>query len=147
MPFNLSDWLFDAGMGPDGGLEDFRYFFPFLIVCGVGLLIWFYYWVEGRKRFIKKGNYPLKDMLDRYLNWLAVICFVGIPIALSRVALQGFFFAWRFWRILWVVALLVWAVLWIIYFVRVYPEKKAQKVWLDKQREYENKGKNNKNKK
>src|SRR5215813_12612145 len=101
MQFNLFHWLFDdaitaEGTGPDGS-EVFHYFWPFLIVCGVGLLIWFYYWVEGRKRFVKgkavlkgnrvsmKGNPILKDMLDRYLNWLAIICFVGIPIDLARV--------------------------------------------------------------
>ena len=141
MPFNIFTWLFTdpitAGGPNSDGSEVFHYFWPYLIVCGVGLLIWFYYWVEGRKRFLKsdkslkdqlpkdkpfvKGNKPLKDMLDLYLNWLAVICFIGIPIDLTRVVLDGYFFAWRFWRYLWLVALLVWAVLWIIYLVRTLP--------------------------
>jgi hypothetical protein len=128
MPFNLFRWLFEDAVtagsyGNLSGAEQFHYFWQYLIFCGVGLLIWFYYWVEGRKRFVD-SNYPLKDMLDRFLNWLAVICFIGIPVDLARVVLDGSFFAWRFWRYLWLVALLVWAVLWVIYFVRKFPEEK-----------------------
>jgi hypothetical protein len=114
MQFNLYQWLFDDAIAP------FHYFWPYLIACGVGLLIWFYYWVEGRKRFIK-SRHALKYMLDRYLNWLAIICFVGVMIDLSRWALEGYFFAWRFWRYLWLVSLLVWAVFFVIHRVRRYP--------------------------
>ena len=128
MPFNIFNWLFQdaitaGGPNPDGS-ETFHYFWQYLVLCGVGLLIWFYYWVEGRKRFVK--NKPvLKYMLDRYLNWLAIICFIGIPIDLARFVLPGYFFAWRFWRYLWLAALVVWAVLWIVYLVRKYPSEKA----------------------
>ncbi len=128
MQFNLFHWLFDdavtAGSSLPNGTETFHYFWPYLIFCGVGLLIWFYYWVEGRKRFVK-SRVIIKYMLDRFLNWFAVICFVGIPIALARVALDGYFFSWRFWRYLWLVALIVWAVLWVVYLVRKYPEEVA----------------------
>lgn len=124
MPFNIFNWLFQdaitaGGPNPDGS-ETFHFFWQYLILCGVGLLIWFYYWVEGRKRFVK-GKTVLKDMFDRYLNWLAIICFVGIPIDLARFVLPGYFFAWRFWRYLWLVALLVWAVVWIVYLARKFP--------------------------
>ncbi len=137
MPFNIFNWLFQDAItagGPNSdGSEVFHYFWHYLIFCGVGLLIWFYYWVEGRKRFVDR-NYPLKDMLDRYLNWLAIICFVGIPIDLARVVLPGYFFAWRFWRYLWLVALLVWAVLWIVYLVRRFPvQREGFKEWLKRQ--------------
>ena len=130
MPFNIFNWLFQdaitAGGSNSDGSEVFHYFWQYLIFCGVGLLIWFYYWVEGRKRFVKNKNNPvLKDMLDLFLNWLAIICFIGVPIDLARVVLDGSFFAWRFWRYLWLVALLVWAVWWIVYLVRVYPQEKA----------------------
>lgn len=163
MPFNIFNWLFQdpitAGGPNSDGSEVFHYFWPYLIFCGVGLLIWFYYWVEGRKRFLKdrrpkgqKRKYSrsgrhkqfviskpaLKHMLDRFLNWLAIICFIGIPIDLARVVLDGYFFAWRFWRYLWLVALLVWAVVWIVYFVRVYPSYKAYYQGQEKQREYTN---------
>ncbi len=128
MSFNLYHWLFDdaitaGGTGPDGS-EIFHYFWPYLIFCGAGLLIWFYYWVEGRKRFLKDYRVQ-REMLDRYLNWLAIICFIGIPIDLARVVLDGYFFAWRFWRYLWLVALLVWAVWWIVYLVRTFPLENA----------------------
>jgi hypothetical protein len=142
MPFDL----FDAGIGPDGNPVDFRYFLPFLIFCGVGLLIWFYYWVEGRKRFLDRSYYVKHNLVDPYLNWLAVICFVGIPIALSRVVLPGFFFAWRFWRYLWLVALLVWAVLLVVYLVRKLPKYKTDDIKLAKEREEEKDRDKNKNK-
>jgi hypothetical protein len=140
MQFNLFHWLFDDAVtaGSNGnlpGAEPFHYFWPYLIACGVGLLIWFYYWVEGRKRFVKHTHYP-KEMLDRYLNWLAIICFIGIPIALARVVLPGYFFAWRFWRYLWLVALLVWAVWWIVYLVRVFPEQWRREVGANSNKVY-----------
>src|SRR5437763_3013356 len=105
MPFNLSDWLFDSAVTVTA--DKSRYFLPYLIFCGVGLLIWFYYWVEGRKRFVKSKPI-LKYMLDRYLNWLAIICFIAIPIALAWLVLPGYFFAWRLWRYLWPGALVGW---------------------------------------
>jgi small-conductance mechanosensitive channel len=139
MPFNIFNWLFQdaitaGGPNPDGS-EVFHYFWPYLIFCGVGLLIWFYYWVEGRKRFVKSKPI-LKYMLDRYLNWLAIICFIGIPIDLARFVLPGYFFAWRFWRYLWLVALLVWAVLWIVYLVRKYPSEKANYIAYREREQY-----------
>ncbi len=144
MPFNIFNWLFQDAItagGPNAdGSEVFHYFWQYLILCGVGLLIWFYYWVEGRKRFVK--DYPVvRDMLDRYLNWLAIICFIGIPIDLARVVMDAYFFSWRFWRYLWLVALLVWAVLWIVYFVRVYPTEKAGFNYRKDQRKYRKKAK------
>lgn len=126
---NLISWLFTdpytAGTnGGLGGPEKFHYTWQWAAFCAVGLLICFYYAVEGRKRFVK--NKPvLKYMFDRYLGWFAVICFVGYPILLARLYLDQFFFAWRIWRYLWLLSLVVWAVLWIVYLIRTYPKEQA----------------------
>jgi hypothetical protein len=144
MHFDLYHWLFDdpitagsnAGMS---GPEPFRLLWPFLIFCCAGLLITFYYSVEGRKRFVKSK--PLaKRMLDRYLGWFAVICFIGLPLIFSRVYLDGYFFAWRFWRYLWLVSLIAWAVTWIVYLVRKYPQERASYQAYEKRQQYIPKG-------
>jgi len=138
--FNLFNWLFQdpvtAGSSlPSGAEEQFHYFWQWLIFCGIGLLICFYYWVEARKRFVKSKPL-LKYMFDRYLNWLAIICFIGIPIDLSRVALDPYFFAWRAWRYLWLLSLAIWAVLWVIYLVRKYPEERANYAAYQRRSQY-----------
>lgn len=131
MQFNLFRWLFEdpytaaSGTNIEGGVEPFRFFWPWIIFCGIGLLICFYYWVEGRKRFVK-SRALLKYMLDRYLGWFAVICFVGIPIALARIALDQYFFAWRVWRYAWLVSLIAWAVIWLVYMVRKFPRERSE---------------------
>jgi hypothetical protein len=144
MHFDLYHWLFDdpvtagsnAGMS---GAEPFRFLLPFLIFCCAGLLITFYYSVEGRKRFVKSK--PLvKRMLDRYLGWFAVICFIGLPLIFSRVYLDGYFFAWRFWRYLWLVGLIAWGVTWIVYLVKKYPQEHASYQAYEKRQQYIPKG-------
>ena len=128
MHFNLYHWLFDDPYtaGSNAGLsgpEIFHYVWPYLVFCCAGLLITFYYSFEGRKRFVK--DKPLiKYMLDRYLGWFAVICFIGLPIIFSRVFLDGYFFAWRVWRYLWFVGLISWAITWIVYLARKYPKER-----------------------
>ncbi|QBD81505.1 hypothetical protein EPA93_38265 [Ktedonosporobacter rubrisoli] len=129
MQFNLYHWLFDDPYtaGSNAGLsgpETFHFVWPWLIFCCAGLLLAFYYAVEGRKRFVK-GKPLVKYMLDRYLGWFAVICFVGLPLLFSRVFLDGYFFAWRAWRYLWLVSLLVWAIMWVVYMLRKYPQERA----------------------
>jgi hypothetical protein len=129
MQFSLYRWLFEDPVtaGSTGGLsgaEPFRFLWPWLIFCCLGLLVSFYYSVEGRKRFVK--DKPIaRRMLDRYLGWFAVICFIGLPLIFSRVYLDGYFFAWRFWRYLWLAGLLSWAIVWIVYLVRKYPQERA----------------------
>lgn len=129
MQFNLYSWLFTdpitAGSSSGGtGGEKFHFLWPWLIFCCAGLLITFYYSVEGRKRFVKNKAIA-KRMFDRYLGWFAVICFIGLPLLFSRVYLDGYFFAWRFWRYLWIVALIGWAITWVLYLVRKYPQERA----------------------
>jgi hypothetical protein len=137
--FNLFSWLFTdpitAGSSLPSGEEQFHYFWSWMIFCCVGLLVCFYYWVEARKRFVKDKPW-LKYMLDRYLNWLAIICFVGIPIDLARVALDPYFFAWRIWRYLWLLAMAVWVVLWAIHLLRRYPAERAYYIAQRKRSQY-----------
>ena len=126
MKFNLYNWLFQDPVTAGGGTtaEPFRFFWPYLIFCLAGLLICFYYSVEGRKRFVK--DKPIvKYMLDRYLGWFAIICFIALPIIFSRMYLDAYFFAWRFWRYLWLASLLAWAIWWLVYLIRKYPQERA----------------------
>ena len=128
MHFNLVQWLFTDPCSatfctaPSSGssgtpAETFHFYIPWLIFCSLGVLIAFYYSVEGRKRFFKSKPI-IKGMLDRYLGWLAIICIIGYPLIFARAYLYEYFFAWRVWRYLWLLGLLVWAVLWILYLVR-----------------------------
>jgi uncharacterized membrane protein len=131
--FNLFTWLFTDPV--TAGSETFHFTWPWLIFCLAGLLVTFYYSVEGRKRFVK--NRPiLKYMFDRYLGWFAVLCFIGLPILAARLYLDGYFFAWRVWRYLWLVALVVWAITWIVYMVRKYPQEQANFVAYQKRQQY-----------
>ena len=137
MNFNLYNWLFQDPLTAGGGTnaEPFRLFWPYLIFCLAGLLLCFYYSVEGRKRFVK--NKPIiKYMLDRYLGWFAIICFIGLPIIFSREYLDAYFFAWRVWRYLWLVGLLVWAALWLLYLIRKYPHERANFIAYQNRQQY-----------
>lgn len=130
MHFNLIQWLFTDPYtaATNGGLtvpeEPFHFYIPWLVFCTLGILITFYYSVEGRRRFVR--DKPLiKYMLDRYLGWLAVICIIGYPLIFARYALDQYFFAWRIWRYLWLASLVAWAITWIVYLVRTYPKERA----------------------
>lgn len=137
MHFDLYHWLFDDPYTATGSgrPETFHFLIPWLLFCCAGLLIAFYYSVEGRKRFVK--NKPLiKYMLDRYVGWFAVICVIGLPLIFSRVFLDAYFFAWRVWRYLWLAGLLAWAVTWIVYLVRKYPQERANYIAYQKRQKY-----------
>src|SRR2546421_12990989 len=115
MHFNLISWLFTdpctatscvaattgATATPGVAPETFHYYLIWLIFCGLGVLLPFYYSVDGRNRFVK--NKPvIKHMLDRYLGWFPVICILGFPQLLARASLNEYFFASRRWPYLWV---------------------------------------------
>jgi hypothetical protein len=140
MHFNLYNWLFtdpyDAGINAGlSGAEKFHYLWPWLIFCCAGLLIVFYYFVEGRKRFVK--NKPvIKYMLDRYLGWFAVVCFIGLPLIFSRVYLDQFFFAWRVWRYLWLLGMVIWGLLWLRHLVFKYPQERASYLAYQNRKQY-----------
>ena len=144
MHFNLIHWLFDDPVtaGSSAGLsgpEPFHFYIPWIIFCSLGVLLAFYYSVEGRKRFFKSKPI-VKYMLDRYLGWLAIICIIGYPLIFSRAYLAPYFFAWRAWRYLWLVSLLVWAIIWAIYLIRKYPKERANYLAYQKQQQYIPKG-------
>lgn len=144
MRFNLINWLFQDPYtaGTNAGLsgsEPFHFYIPWLIFCSLGILIAFYYSVEGRKRFFKSR--PLvKYMLDRYLGWFTIICILGYPLIFARAYLDQYFFAWRVWRYLWLVGLLVWAIIWIVYLVRKYPKERANYIAYQNRQQYISKG-------
>ncbi|MGZ3630323.1 MAG: hypothetical protein ACXVDN_22015, partial [Ktedonobacteraceae bacterium] len=84
MHFNLIQWLFTdpctatncvvgTATSPGTPPETFHFYVPWIIFCSLGVLIPFYYSVEGRKRFVKDKP-VIKNMLDRFLGWLAIIC-------------------------------------------------------------------------
>jgi len=144
---NLISWLFTdpATAGGVNGPETFHYLWQWIVFCSVGLIICFYYAVEGRKRFVK--NKPvIKYMLDRYLGWFAVICFIGFPLIFCRQYLFQYFFAWRFWRYLWLLSLLAWAIVWVVYLVRKYPQERASYLARQNRQQYIPKKSSNKRK-
>jgi len=136
MHFNLIQWLFTDPVTAGGtNPEPFHFYVPWLVFCTLGVLIAFYYSVEGRKRFVK--NKPIiKYMLDRYLGWLAIICVIGYPLIFARAYLDAYFFAWRVWRYLWLAALLAWAITWIVYLVRKYPKERANYLAYQNRQQY-----------
>jgi len=141
MHFNLIQWLFTDPFtaATNGGLsvpeEPFHFYVPWLIFCSLGVLITFYYSVEGRRRFFK--NMPIiKYMLDRYIGWFSVICVLGYPLIFARAYLDAYFFAWRFWRYLWLAALVVWAITWIVYLIRKYPKERAEFLAYQNRQQY-----------
>ncbi|HEV2580987.1 MAG TPA: hypothetical protein VGT44_09050 [Ktedonobacteraceae bacterium] len=144
--FNLINWLFtdpcsatncvDAtSTTPATPPETFHFYAVWLIFCSLGLLVAFYYSVEGRKRFVK-NNPVAKYMLDRYLGWFAIICILGYPLIFSRAYLYQYFFAWRVWRYAWLVGLLVWGILWILYRVRKYPQERDNYLAYQNRKQY-----------
>lgn len=111
-----------AGAKTAGGKpEVFHYYVQWAIVCGLGLLIPLYYWLEGRKRFFG-SNALSKYILDKMMNQLALFAFIGPFIMFGRWALDSSFFSWRIWRYgwaLWGVALVVY---WLYFFIARYPD-------------------------
>ena len=150
MHFNLVQWLFTdpctatncvaASTGvPEVPPETFHFYIPWLIFCSIGVLIAFYYSVEGRKRFFKSKP-VIKGMLDRYLGWVAIICIIGYPLIFARAYLYEYFFAWRVWRYLWLLGFLAWAIVWVIYLVRKYPKERANFLAYQNRQQYIPKG-------
>jgi hypothetical protein len=146
MQFNLIQWLFTdpctatncvaaTSTSPGVPPETFHFYVLWIIFCSLGVLIAFYYSVEGRKRFVKDKP-VVKYMFDRFLGWFAIICIIGFPLIFARAFLYEFFFAWRFWRYLWLAGLLAWAIIWIVYLVRKFPEEQANFVAYRKREQY-----------
>ncbi len=148
--FNLINWFFTdpctatncvlgTSTSPGTPPETFHFYVPWIIFCILGVLIPFYYSVEGRKRFVK--NKPIaRYMFDRYFGWLAIISILGFPLIFSRAFLYLYFFAWRFWRYAWLAGLLAWAIVWILYLVRKYPRERDSWLAQENRKQYIPKG-------
>lgn len=141
MHFNLANWLFQdpctaTGCFAGGPAEEVFHFYPqWIVFCALGILVAFYYSVEGRKRFTKNRPW-VKYMLDRYLGWLAVICVIGLPLIFSRAYLDQFFFAWRAWRYTWLLGLVVWGILFLVHRVTKYRQEKEYYTHMQKRDQY-----------
>lgn len=121
----IIQWLFTdpTTAGGADGPEAFHFFLPWIIFCGLGILIPFYYWVEGRKRFFKK-NVLNKQLMDKYMNKWVVIALVGWPLIGARAYLDSTPLAWRVWRWAWLIWVAVVAVRLIYYLIAKYPEER-----------------------
>ena len=149
---NLANWLFQdpctaTGCYDGGPKPELFHFYPhWIIFCALGIIVAFYYSVEGRKRFTKNRPW-IKYMLDRYLGWLAVICICALPLIFARAYLDQFFFAWRAWRYLWLLALLAWAVLFVVHRFTRYQQEKEYYTHIQKRDQYIPKGNKSKKRK
>lgn len=133
MNFNLIQWLFTdpcaAGGGPATGNstcpnpEVFHFYLPWIIFCAGVLVAWFYYSVEGRKRLFA-GDALWRSILDRVLNQLALIAFIGFFVMFFRNAADSSLFAWRFWRYGWLLWLAIVAGRWALYFMFKYKDER-----------------------
>jgi hypothetical protein len=112
-------------------VEVFHFYVPWMIFCALGLLIPFYYAVEGRRRFIKGRVLPLyKYMADRIMTQLAWLSLVGWIIIGARAA-NAQIFSMRFWRYAWAAWAVGLVIYWIVYLVRKHPRER--KAYLDHQ--------------
>lgn len=106
--------------GGFGTPETFHFYVPWIIACALGLLVPFYYFVEGRKRFF--GSHTLhKALLDRFFNQMWPIALVGWFLIGARYALDSSLFSWRFWRYGWLLWIAIYLGYWIFYMARRYP--------------------------
>ena len=70
------------------------------------------------------------------MSWFTAICLVGYPLIFARAYLDQYFFAWRIWRYLWLLGLVAWAITWIVYLVRKYPEERANYLAYKNRQQY-----------
>jgi hypothetical protein len=135
MDFFKTHFLTDpqTATGDPSHPEVFHYTWQWLAVCGIILLVWFYYQVEGRKRFFGT-NWLLKGIFDKMLNQYGLIAFVGPFIWFARVAMDSSFFSWRLWRYGWLLWLVVVTGYWAYYFAfRYKAERDSYRAYQIKQ--------------
>ncbi|HUY77789.1 MAG TPA: hypothetical protein VMV29_13535 [Ktedonobacterales bacterium] len=115
---NLITWLFTdpvtAGLNtPSGKPEVFHFYWEWILVSALMLLIPFYYWMEGRKRFF--GHHALnKYLLDKFTNQLWPIGLVGFALIGARYAEMAVF-SWRVWRYGWALWAVAIGLYWLYY--------------------------------
>lgn len=121
----IIQWLFTdpTTAGGSNGVETFHFYLPWIIFCVLGIIVPFYYWTEGRKRFFKK-NVLNKRLMDKYMNKWVVITLVGIPLLLSRLLLDSTPLSWRVWRYAWGLWVIEVTVRLVFYLIVKYPEER-----------------------
>jgi hypothetical protein len=105
-------------------VEVFHFYPLWIALCVAGLLVYFYYNVEGRKRFVK-GHALHKYMFDKITNEVALWALVGPFLIFGRWALDSSFFAYRFWRYAWLAWLAGIGIYWLVFLLRRYPGELA----------------------
>ncbi|HEX5441588.1 MAG TPA: hypothetical protein VFW76_11940 [Ktedonobacterales bacterium] len=108
----------DPNNTASGTPETFHFYLPWMIFCGLGLLIPLYFAFEGRKRFF--GHHTLhKYLMNKFMNQLWPLALVGWILIGARYA-ELSLFDWRIWRYGWLLWLGIIAVYWGLYFTRHY---------------------------
>lgn len=112
-------WLFtDPTTNAAGQSVGFQFYLPWMIFCGLGLLIPLYYAFEGRRRFF--GHHTLhKYLMTKFMNQLWPLALVGWILIGARYA-ELSLFDWRIWRYGWLLWLAIIAIYWGLYFTRHY---------------------------
>jgi hypothetical protein len=125
---HIVQWLFtdpQSATGDAAHPEQFHFWVPWIIFCALGLLIPFYYRVEGRKRFF--GGHALhKYLLDKFGNQLALVAFVGWLVMGARAFMDSSLFSWRIWRYGWLLWVAIIVGYWTYYMIRRYPAEIQQ---------------------
>lgn len=123
-------WMLDNGWNADtGAAETFHFWWPWIGFCVLTILVYLYYQVEGRKRFVKGRTLPIhKYNLDKFLNQISLLAFVGLFIIAGRALFVNTFFAYRFWRYSWLAWGAAIGIYWVVYFVRHYADERD--AWL-----------------
>lgn len=120
---HIVQWLFTDPITASGDAahpEQFHFWVPWIIFCALGLLVPFYYWVEGRRRFF--GSHTLhKGMMDKIMNQLALIAFVGWFVMGARAFMDSSLFSWRVWRYGWLLWIAIVVGYWVYFMIRRYP--------------------------
>ena len=125
--FNLIQWLFTSPADATGDPvhpEKFHFYIQWLVFNTALIAAWFYYQVEGRRRFFS-SHYVHRRILDKMLNQLAIFAAVGYIVLAFRYAATSSLLGDRFWRYGWLVWGLVLVIYWAVYFVRSYRDDVA----------------------
>jgi len=124
---HIVQWLFtdpQSATGDAAHPEHFHFWVPWIIFCALGLLIPFYYWVEGRKRFFSKHTLH-KYLLDKFVNQLALVAFVGWLVMGARAFMDSSLFSWRVWRYGWLLWVAIIVGYWT-YYAAIHPAAEAE---------------------
>lgn len=96
---------------------------PWLVISGLSLLLWAYYYLEGRKR-IAAGDAQIQHRLQQFMNGLGWIGLMGAIFAFTRWGDLAIF-AWQLWLALWGLAVAAFVLYWVWYLTFKYPGERA----------------------